>query len=268
VVINNTGTVTYTPAAGAFGIDTFTYTVQDFCGELSDPTVVTVLIEPAETLTAGKAEYRAKTGKWSIQGTSTLHEPLARLSGAEEVPAVATTASGYAQVNINTAADAINYALMIDKAAATTFTASHIHVGAAGTNGPPIFFLCGGAAPACPIATGVVAGSLTAANLVPQAAQGINTFADALAAIRSGHAYVNVHTTQFPGGEIRSQIGNFVTLQAGAAGPLVGSAVVQPGAPKTWKVEGKSKAAPGIEPRTINGESTQGRTVIIPLRLR
>jgi hypothetical protein len=229
---------------------------------------VTVLIEPAETLVGTKAEYRATTGKWLIQGTSTLHEPLARLRGVEEVPAVATSARGYAEIKISEAGDAINYALMLERAAASNFTLAHIHVGATGVNGPPIFFLCGGTAPVCPPATGLVTGTLAAANLVPQAAEGINTFADAVAAIRSGNAYVNVHTVGNGAGEIRGQIGNFVTLRAGAAGPVVGTAVVQPGVPKAWELTGKSKASPGIEPRTINGLSTQGRTVIIPLRLR
>jgi hypothetical protein len=32
------------------------------------------------------------------------------------------------------------------------------------------------------------------------------SFADLLAAIRAGTTYVNVHTTQFPGGEIRGQL--------------------------------------------------------------
>jgi hypothetical protein len=35
---------------------------------------------------------------------------------------------------------------------------------------------------------------------------GINTFADALQAIAGGQAYVNIHTTTFPGGEIRGQL--------------------------------------------------------------
>lgn len=37
-------------------------------------------------------------------------------------------------------------------------------------------------------------------------ALGINTFADALQAIAVGQAYVNIHTTAFPGGEIRGQL--------------------------------------------------------------
>jgi hypothetical protein len=38
------------------------------------------------------------------------------------------------------------------------------------------------------------------------------TFAAQLANILSGHAYINFHTTQFPGGEIRGNIISAVTL--------------------------------------------------------
>jgi hypothetical protein len=43
-------------------------------------------------------------------------------------------------------------------------------------------------------------GTFTAADV-----SGIS-YADLLAAIRAGNAYVNVHTTLFPGGEIRGQL--------------------------------------------------------------
>jgi hypothetical protein len=43
-------------------------------------------------------------------------------------------------------------------------------------------------------------GTFTASNV-----SGIG-FGDLLTAIRNGTAYVNVHTTQFPGGEIRGQL--------------------------------------------------------------
>jgi hypothetical protein len=43
-------------------------------------------------------------------------------------------------------------------------------------------------------------GTFTAANV-----SGIS-YADLVAAIRAGDTYVNVHTTQFPGGEIRGQL--------------------------------------------------------------
>ena len=35
---------------------------------------------------------------------------------------------------------------------------------------------------------------------------GVATLEDVLEKMRTGGAYVNVHTTQFPGGEIRGQI--------------------------------------------------------------
>ena len=44
----------------------------------------------------------------------------------------------------------------------------------------------------------------------PTAGQGIEpgNLAEILAAMRAGHAYANVHTTKWPGGEIRAQLNN------------------------------------------------------------
>ncbi|MHB1400156.1 MAG: CHRD domain-containing protein [Trichloromonadaceae bacterium] len=271
-VPNMDGTVTYTPNAGASGVDTFTYTVLDACGLPSNPAIVTLFLEPAETLAAAKADYRSRTGKWLIEGTSDLVEPIVRLSGAEEVPAVTTNMGGYALVNINEAGTAIEYDLMIDRPADSAITMAHIHIGARGTNGPVIFWLCNTSGtppgtipvpPLCPTATGTAGGTLTELNFVP--AGNISTFAEALAAIRAGNTYVNVHTGGVPSGEIRGQIGNFVNLRAGTSG-IVGNVVVQPD--QSWIFEGKSIASPGVGPHNINATSTQGEEVIIPLRLR
>lgn len=70
--------------------------------------------------------------------------------------------------------------------------------------------------------SGIFSGTLTAANLLPSPANGINTFADAIAAIQNGNAYVNLHTGQFPGGEIRGQL----------------AIVPEPGALTTWACAG------------------------------
>ena len=47
---------------------------------------------------------------------------------------------------------------------------------------------------------------LTAANLLPDPADGINTFAEAVNAIEAGQTYFNIHTVANPGGEIAGQI--------------------------------------------------------------
>jgi hypothetical protein len=82
-------------------------------------------------------------------------------------------------------------------------------------------FFCGGPKgslvnpqkPDCPQTTsGSITGSTTAADIVGLNSgttdQGLdaNDFATFLRAIRSGDGYCNMHTTRFPGGEIRGQI--------------------------------------------------------------
>jgi hypothetical protein len=60
----------------------------------------------------------------------------------------------------------------------------------------------------CPEPGGTVTGTANAASVLKVSGQTLNAgnFNDALAIIRSGEAYANVHTTNFPGGEIRGQV--------------------------------------------------------------
>lgn len=60
---------------------------------------------------------------------------------------------------------------------------------------------------ACP-QEGTVTGTIGPADVVGPSGQGISAgeFAEVLRAIRGGAAYVNVHSTVFPGGEIRGQL--------------------------------------------------------------
>ncbi|MCZ7542203.1 MAG: CHRD domain-containing protein [Anaerolineae bacterium] len=88
-------------------------------------------------------------------------------------------------------------------------TQAHIHIAPApGANGPIALWLLPDGPPSQLIpgrSDGVVAErTVTAADLVgPLAGM---TFDDLRAAIADGLAYVNVHTSQFPGGEIRGDI--------------------------------------------------------------
>jgi hypothetical protein len=121
------------------------------------------------------------------------------LSGSNEVPARSTGASGSSQIIID--GDRVHYAVEIDDI--SNVFAAHIHTAASGVNGPVrvTFFNVPQASPLSTTDKHILAqGTFTSADV-----SGIG-FADLLNAIRSGNAYVNVHTTQFPGGEIRGQL--------------------------------------------------------------
>ena len=63
---------------------------------------------------------------------------------------------------------------------------------------------------ACPNVEGTVSGDVTPNDVVGPSGQGIEagSFAEIIRAMQAGHAYANIHTTRWPGGEIRGQINN------------------------------------------------------------
>ncbi|HEU4387755.1 MAG TPA: CHRD domain-containing protein [Blastocatellia bacterium] len=134
----------------------------------------------------------------------------ARLSSLNEVPAVITDASGEFEARIEDTQ--ITFELKFENLSAN-LAASHVHIGQKGVNGGVSMFLCGGGGqPACPAATsGTITGTITAANVVGPAAQGVTAgdFAKAVRAIRAGVTYVNAHDAMFPAGEMRGQLGGF-----------------------------------------------------------
>ena len=143
----------------------------------------------------------------------------ARLTGWEETPTLSTSGHGTFHATINRAETEIRYTLSYTgpfdaNPAGGTVTQSHIHVGAPAIAGGISAFLCtnlnNGPAgtPACPVPGGTVSGTITAAQVVGPAAQGIapGQFAELVNAIRAGAAYANLHTTTFAAGEIRGQI--------------------------------------------------------------
>ena len=141
----------------------------------------------------------------------------ATLTGFEEVPAISTTGSGEFQAKVTSDGTAIEYELSYS--GLQNAVAAHIHLGQAGVNGGVFVFLCGGGGkPACPASAGTVTGTITAGD-IGLASQGIaaGEFDEAVAAMRAGVTYANVHTNDgvappntgpgdFPGGEIRGQI--------------------------------------------------------------
>jgi hypothetical protein len=130
------------------------------------------------------------------KGSDDLTLFQADLSGANEVPARSTGASGRAGFSLD--GDRVSYTIEIQGTLRQAF-AAHIHSAAAGANGPIRVTLFPG--PETGDFSGVlVSGSFTAANVT-----GI-TFEQLLNEMRAGTAYVNVHTRQYTGGEIRGQL--------------------------------------------------------------
>lgn len=120
--------------------------------------------------------------------------------GAFQVPPVASAAvgiSGYALVDGGT-----TMLLVVQSFGLADLTMAHLHLGAAGQNGPVVADLIANAATAvtpeffiAALKTGDLAGQLADYPL------------DALVnRIEAGDIYVNLHTTAFPSGEIRGQL--------------------------------------------------------------
>jgi len=136
------------------------------------------------------------------KGTEGMEVFEATLSPANEVPARSTSANG--RVQYISDGTTVTYTIEVDDI--TNVIAAHIHSAAAGVNGPIRVFFYGGGSPNPGGAVSftdksiLVKGSFTAANVT-----GVS-FADLLNQMRNGQAYTNVHTSAFPGGEMRGQI--------------------------------------------------------------
>ena len=137
-----------------------------------------------------------------------------RLSGYNEQPlAISTSGSGHFEGSFARFGDSFRYRLSYRDLEGAV-TQAHIHFGAENQSGANIsVFLCTnlGNGPAgtqaCPAAPATITGTIKPADVIGPAGQGIGPgeFDEVVAAIRNGTAYVNVHSTTFPVGEIRAQ---------------------------------------------------------------
>jgi hypothetical protein len=114
----------------------------------------------------------------------------AKLKGNDEVPPVNTAATGTAHFQLSSDGKQLNYDL--STTSLKDFMMAHIHQGKTGENGQPVVELSMGK------------GKITSSDLQgPLAGKHIS---DLVNMIKSGKAYVNVHTQQNQNGEIRGQI--------------------------------------------------------------
>lgn len=125
--------------------------------------------------------------------------------GGGEVPPTDSQGRGSAIFHLSDDGTTLHYKLIV--ANIDHVTQSHIHLAPAGVNGPIVVFLFGFVAGGVSEDGVLAEGDITAANLIARPAINFHaTMAELLAAMRSGGAYVNVHTVAHPGGEIRDQV--------------------------------------------------------------
>lgn len=127
---------------------------------------------------------------------------VASLKGSNEVPPRDTNAAGNAIFHVLDDGSEIYFKLIV--ANIDNVVAAHIHLAAEGVNGPVVVGLFGGPNTGEQTEGILAEGIITSADLVGPLA-GL-TIEDLIEAMAAGNTYVNVHTTQFPGGEIRGQI--------------------------------------------------------------
>ena len=117
----------------------------------------------------------------------------ATLTGAHEVPQVNAIGTGMARFTVKN--DSL-IMFTISLKGVPGVTGAHIHLGADGAAGEPVATLMKGA-----VRGGKVSGMITSKDL-----QGGTTISQLIAAMKSGGAYVNVHTRTHPDGEVRGEI--------------------------------------------------------------
>jgi hypothetical protein len=157
-------------------------------------------------------------------GQDDHHGQADRLSGFQENPDVSTVARGSFTIDIDDDAQEITYELRYHGLEGTV-TQAHIHFGKFAVNGGITLFLCGTPAspgpagtPTCPAdgeteavvtrtvgANEILAPGVSPTNTVGQGIEAMN-FEEFAAALRRGNTYANVHSSKWPGGEIRAQI--------------------------------------------------------------
>lgn len=142
-----------------------------------------------------------------------------KLSGLNEPPAVFTAARGDFDAEIARDESGFTYTLTFENLQGAV-TQSHIHIGQVRVNGGIAIWLCETATNPAPPAiadatpdcggpnSATVTGTVTPAQVIGPNGQGVapGEFEEVLNAIRKGMAYVNVHSSQSPGGEIRGQL--------------------------------------------------------------
>ena len=162
---------------------------------------ITTFAQAVAAIKAGQTYFNLHTAAHpagELRGNLTIvgDTRLATIDGASEVPAVVASGTGSGWVSISADESTIAYHVEYSGLSGVV-VAAHIHSGAPGVAGGVILPLVAGPSP--------MNGTLTAAQF--SASGSITTFAQAVAAIKAGQTYFNLHTAAHPAGELRGNIG-------------------------------------------------------------
>ena len=150
---------------------------------------------------SGKGIFNEKKGSKKLS-------VVAAASGAQEVPPVDTDTKAQVLLTFDEGFTKASFRLDIDEGSG--ITQAHLHCAPAGLNGPPVAFLFSdGRTGGVDIDGTANSGELTNVDLLTPltcADIEISTIASLYEAILNRLIYVNVHSADYPSGEVRGQI--------------------------------------------------------------
>jgi hypothetical protein len=129
-----------------------------------------------------------------LTGAKWVNYPLI---GANEVPPVATTAQGLVRLSYRPATGVLNYQVSVDVTQPMTITGAHIHEGGVGVNGPVLYDIFPHSQYTLPH---VITDTISWMGSVVLTEDDHNL-------LMSSQLYINVHSQEYPGGEVRANLG-------------------------------------------------------------
>jgi hypothetical protein len=305
-VVNGTGSITFTPAAGFAGTTTFTYNVKDTFGQVSNAATVTVTVTVAPLLvtttsplapyTLGSGVYTppvlAATGgiapyTWAVEAGSTLPPGLALSAGAlSGTPTTAGTYNFSLQITDSQATPAIAtkaFTLVVSPAPLVITTASPLtpYTLGSGAYTAPVLAATGGIAPytwaveagstlppGLALSAGALSGTPTTAGSYNFSLQVTDSQATPVTATKAFALVVS------PGAVIPPLVINttspFPSYTLGSGAYLNPLLIATGGtAPYTWAVEAGSTLPPGLalSAGALSGTPTTAGTFTFSLQV-
>jgi hypothetical protein len=157
------------------------------------------------TVTLTTAPTTVSTTSTTSPGGAVPTKIVIDLRGDQVLPPAQTNAGGTFTLLVEVGpTGGLDISYQLDVKDIVDASAAHIHLGAAGADGPVIVPLFDGPPKSGTFSGTLASGTISEADLTGPM-QG-KTFQELAGAVLTGQTYVNVHTDTYPNGEIRGQI--------------------------------------------------------------